>query len=663
MSMPLWSRRAVQLGGAAACLLATTLPARAELVSLIIGSILAAVGVPSAVATVIANIVVIAAGVAIALLLAPKPPKPEGGTISVQQDNPPITYVYGDEVRVAGAIALKEAFDEDLIIIQALAGHEVEFTGTYYFNDDRFTLTGGIRSGRPTGMDGHKYNDVDIDTRLGLATETNYAQTTALSGGMWPSTARGDATASMQSVCPAGKIKYFTDHYPVGQPDPSAVISGTRIFDPRDEDQDPDDPTTFKFVRTNNVALQIIHFYCFSPYGPGKDYHKAIEPWLDEWITEIDLCDEFVPKKVGTERRFTSAGFTTTEQDDRSTLKVLRESCAGKLIELGDGAVRLWTGVFRAAEFTLTDADIIDCKLIVGREQPSAGNAFICKYTSRDNDWTTVPTDPFEWTEDQTRWGRREQIEIERRWIYSTGQASRILKRFYLQTKQATKGTLRLHWSGLAAAYEQNVAISSNTLPPRLRNCTIEVRKAVISAMTGIVTIDFVLTSAEIDAYDPATDESDPAPVPAKPAREAQYVPANVDAFAFHQAGSTLVSVDVSFDTPEKSPGVYRALDYRVQWRVQDIGGGVPGAWNFQFFDDVPATDPRTHLIVGVVPDNTILEVEVRSETRSKGTPSDWSDTVEVDTGATAVVPGFVITDDADVNLQDDADVYITEDA
>jgi hypothetical protein len=206
------------------------------------------------------------------------------------------------------------------------------------------------------------------------------------------------------------------------------------------------------------------------------------------------------------------------------------------------------------------------------------------------------------------------------------------------------------------------VAINSNTLPPRLRNCTIEVRKAVISAMTGIITIDFVLTSADIDTYDPATDESDPAPVPAKPSREAQYVPANVDAFAFHQAGSTLVSVDVSFDTPEKSPGVYSPRDYRVRWRVQDVGGGVPGAWAEQFYDDIPATSARTRLVVAVVPDNTILEVEVRSETRSKGTPSDWSDTVEVDTSAGAVVPGFVLADDADVTLQDDADSFITDD-
>ena len=69
--------------------------------------------------------------------------------------------------------------------------------------------------------------------------------------------------------------------------------------------------------------------------------------------------------------------------------------------------------------------------------------------------------------------------------------------------------------------------MSSNTIP-RLSGVVIENKKAVIKPKTRTVDIDFILSGPDLDAYDPATDESDPPYIPQRPDTIGLPVPANV---------------------------------------------------------------------------------------------------------------------------------------
>ena len=615
-------------------------PARADpIITPIIASILTAAAIPTSVsvfgitigvAGVLSGLITTAIGIGVAILFAPRPklPPPENGVVAVQQSLPYRIYVYG-RARVAGAIMLKESAASNLCYVAALAGHFVDGFEALYLNDDAVTIASSGQNFAGTvgsGADGrYGGSTVYVETRQGLSTETAYSFITSLLPTYWDATHRGDGQASLGMTCGGVSAQNFVGTYPYAAPSPSTILRGYQVYDLR----------TGTYVWSQNAALCILHFLCFSEFGFKADYNTCILPFIDQWIQAANDCDEIVAMKTGTEARYRLGGWTTTEQARVTTLLMMLQCCDGFLSRRGPG-YWIQVGKYYAPSVTLTDDDIVGFIIQTDVSSEDKVNEATAYWSDPENGYVTVNTDPVINEADQVaRGGAPRKAQLQLTWVQSVGQASRLLTREMFRQGVTVRGTLTLGWSGLNAAYERWIAINSNSIP-RLSGVVIENRKAVISAKTRTVTIDFILSGPALDAYDPMTQESSIPPVPQRPATVGLPIPASVTVVA-ELIGSGSVVLGVSWTEPLYNGDPWN-VNYVVQWRLTDAGGGTPGAWTQQSFTTPTIAGGRVTVQTGTVPTGTSLDVEVAS-IGTGASLSTWSALVTVSTVLANVAP------------------------
>lgn len=618
------------------------------------------------VGAIVSPLVTTAIGIGISLLFAPRPkiPPPESGVIPVQQPLPYRIFVIG-RTRVAGAIVCKEQSGPYLAYVAAIAGHFVDGFEALYLNDDlvtvvsvvaagsfvvgveyqiavvgttnftligasantvgvQFTATGvGSGTGNATpsnlldgpvapGADGrYGSSTINIDTRQGRTPETAYASIIALLGGEWTTNSRGDKTASLAMTCEQVAAANFNTVFPYAAPTPSVIVRGYQVYDPRDMSQDPTNPATFKW--SQNCALCILYYLCFSEFGFQYSYAVAILPTLSFWIDAADRCDDAMALKAGgTEPRYTLGGSATAQMARNSALMAMLQCCDGFLSRRGQSYV-LQVGAYEAPTVTLTDADIVGFTIQTDVATEDKVNEATANYCSPANGYITVDTDPAIDAVDQAaRGGAPRKAQLDLAWVQSTGQASRLLVREMFRQGVSVRGTLIVKWSGLNAVFERWIAIDSNSIP-RLAGVVIENRKAVIHPKTRTATIDFILSGPALDAYDPTTQESAPPSVPQRPSTVGTPVPANVHVvpeLTTDSTGVSTITLAISCDEPfyNSLPWV---LDYLAQYRLTDAGGGSPGPWTQQTFTTPTIAASRVSMQTGPVPIGTSLDVEL----------------------------------------------------
>jgi len=624
-------------------------PAHADpIITPIVTAIFAAASIPTAVTiagmtfstvAIATALITTAIGLALAYAFAPKPkpPVPENGSFPFQQAIPPRIYAYG-RCRIGGATMLLEASDSFLFHITALTGHRISAFNQFYLNDDPVTIAAD--STVAAGSDGrYESGSVKLTGRLGNVPETAFS-CPGLEG-IWTANHRGDGCATMWMSCDAGSGRDFSKRFPYQRPQPSAVIDAALVYDWRDPSQNLANPSTWSFSR--NPALMLAHFLCFNEFGAKMDFNAAISPVIDLWTEAADICDELVPLKAGgTERRYRAGGWTTTEQDNRSTVQTLLNCCDGHFVLRGDGAAILRAGKYKSPEVTLTDDDIAGFVLQSDVTSEDKINFASATYTFPSASYSTVETDPVINTADQAlRPGPPRSARLELPWVQSTGQASRLLRREVFRQNQPLRGKLYLRISALNSVYERNIKISSNALPARLRNAEIENRKANINLAEQVIEIDFIGYGPQIDSYSAASDESTPPTAPDRPVSAGLPRPANVAAVAEQttdSSGAASIYLNISWDRPT-SGGVPRTdLTYRIRWRVAGIGGGQAGAWSEQDVSSPTISANRLSATTSTIASSTTFEVQVAS-IGSRGSYSDFSDAVSVSTTPTGTAP------------------------
>ena len=634
-----------------ACAFAT--PARADpILTPIIASIIASVGLPASIsvfgitfgtAAILTGLVTTAIGIGLAILFAPRPklPPPENGVIAVQQNLPYRIYVYG-RGRVAGAWMLKESIASYLCYVAALAGHFVDGFEVLFLNDDQVTIGTSGQNFIGTvvaGADGrYGGSTIYIETRQGLATETAFSFITSLLPTYWDATHRGDGQASLGMTCGGVSAQNFVTTYPYGAPAPSAVLRGYRVFDPRDPTQNEANAATWKW--SQNAALCILHFLCFSEFGFRASYSDAIAPFIVQWIQAANDCDDAVAlKSGGTEPRYRLGGWTTTEQPRITTLLAMLQCCDGFLSRRGAG-YWLQVGKYYPPTVTLTDDDIVGFIIQTDVSSEDKVNEAIAYWSDPDNGYVTVDTDPVINAADQSaRGGAPHKAQLQLTWVQSVGQASRLLAREMFRQGVTVRGTLTLGWSGINASYERWIAINSNSIP-RLSGVVIENRKAVISAKTRTVTLDFILSGPALDDYAPATQESSIPAIPQRPATVGLPVPTGVSVIpelSTDASGASTLSLAVAWTEPFFN-GVAWNLNYVVRWRLTNAGGGTPGAWTQQSFTTPTIAAGVVSVQTGNVTVGTSLDVEVAS-VGTGASLSTWSALVTVSTVLANVAP------------------------
>lgn len=537
--------------------------------------------------------------------LAPKPPKPEDGRAPLTQPVPYRIWAVG-QCRQAGAMMLWESYGGVMYSAQALVAHPIDEIVTYYLHDDIVTPAANGSISIPGRYGGHVY----VDTRLGAVPETAYAWLVNALGaqGIWTNDHRGDGQASLAMVCYAPKAKYFNSTYPYGKPAASVVAKWVKVWDFRDEDQDPDDPSTWSW--SNNSVLILGWHLCFNPFGEKHDYRRAILPVLDMWQEEADVCDEDVSLAVGgSEKRYTCSGYDTTEHGPKAGTNAILATMDGWMCVRGDGAILVVAGKYREKYCaTLTDSDVVGYVNQRGVLFDEEVNRFTPKFNYPATDYSTTDTDFFEDIPAQINAGRILPEEGHYDWCTQWRQARRLGKRDWLRLQEKSRGTIYANLTGINAAYAPWIKLETPVMIPALNGKTISNRKTTLDIGKGGLAIEFVKMPddpTDIDDWDPATDEGSAPPVPPKPVGGGIPVPI-IDAVTVQNlAGSIYLRITLADPDRDDLTPVFR-------FRLADVGSGDPGPWsNNQSFPDVEPESGLLTLDAGPLPGDQTIEYQL----------------------------------------------------
>lgn len=530
-------------------------------------------------ASVASAIAVTALSIGLQLAMMPRPPKPEDGRSPLMQPIPYRIWAVG-ECRQAGAMMLWEGVDNYLISVQALVAHPIDSISAIYLQDDLVNVAGGIV--QPIG-DRYKDGLVSIDTRLGAVPELAYSGIVSVLGaqGIWTSEHRGDGQASLAMVCNSPSAEDFTSRFPYGKPMASVVAKWAKVWDLRDPAQSPTNPATWQW--SNNSVLIMAWHQCFSPFGEKRDYRRAILPVLDMWQEEANVCDELVPLAGGgTEKRYTCSGYDKTENSPKVATNAILATMDGWMCTRGDGALLIVAGKFREKYVaTLTDADIIGYVTQNDVLFDEEINRFTPRFNYPATDYSTTDTDFFEDIAEQIKAGRPLPEEGRYDWCTQWRQARRLGKRDWKRIREKVRGSIYANLTGLNAAYAPWIRLKTPIMIPRLNGKVISNRKATFDLRKGGLQIDHIKmpdNPADIDAWDPITDEGAAPPVPIKPVSEGLPIP-TIDSITVVPAGGS-VYLRVTVVDPGRTD-VTLTIRYRVSggnWIDQIFKGAVPAS-------------------------------------------------------------------------------------
>jgi hypothetical protein len=555
------------------------------------------------------------------MLMAPKPPKPEEAKFPLRQ---PIPYrIWGvGRTRMAGAMMFWDSTPSNATLgaVQAMAAHRVKSFNRFWLHDDEVTLK---PNGFVNGV-GSRYKDdkVLILTRLGLPVETAYQPMVNSFPSQWSLNHRGDGQASLMMQAYAEKAAKQNKYFPYGIPQVTAEMDLAFCWDFRDEDQDPDDPDTWKW--TQNSALHTAWHLCFNEFGFNLDYRKALLPVIDMWKEEADICDEDIANAGGgTHKRYQCNGFDTAENGPKAGLNAILATCDGHLVARGDGARILTVGKFREDRVvTLTDADIVGHQIQYDVLFDEECNRLVPKFTYPETDYTTTDTDFFEDTSRQLTSGRILTQEGNYQWCHDWRQCRMLGKRDWLRIQEKARGSLNVRLSGINAIYARWVRLETPRRIPALDGALIENRRSVLDLMKGGFSMEFIKHPENIDNWNPAADEGQQPPVPPKP--DADEILTPVINLVQTKANGQSVYLRVVILDPQES-----SLTPIVRYRSADNGSGAPGAWVEQPFPDAVPSGGFVELNTNVVPSGKLLEVQVAFE-NSRGNRGDYSVTASV---------------------------------
>lgn len=257
-------------------------------------------------------------------------------------------------------------------------------------------------------------------------TETQTASAALLRYPYWSAAAQLKGLA--YTVVVATPLRHGDKIFPEGAPDVRIVADLEACYDPRDPEQDPADPSTWKW--SDNAAIVLLA-YLHAPSGFGIPFEEID---LDSFAALADVCDEDVPLRVPgpggetSEKRYRSWGTYTHLEERSAVLARYLAACDAELDQDGEGRVTVHGGRWHEPTFTITEDMVLGWEgFEEGSEAYATFNRLKFTYKSVDNDYQPVEGQAWDNTESQARLG---EISTERDFgrAPSHGQGRRLAK-------------------------------------------------------------------------------------------------------------------------------------------------------------------------------------------------------------------------------------------
>ncbi|EJN11862.1 hypothetical protein PMI42_04877 [Bradyrhizobium sp. YR681] len=450
-------------------------------------------------ASIVGAAAITAASIGLSYALAPSPdvPKPENGSQAIRQAVPPRVRGYGRN-RMAGAYMFFEAGGAPPnTSYDVIAYHhgEIERIAGVYLNDDSVTANidfnnfGTLLTVNPTA-DGY-YGGGHVTLELWKGTTPQPASSFLGPLSPWSPAFHGHGIAYL--VCAASAPSDptdFTKFFPHQKPEPSVVADCALVWDPRDPEQDREDPSTWP--RTiDNPVIGLIDYLTGDPEvtgGPGLDYDIAVAPVLDQLLIEASLCDD----TIAGEPRYACNGWYQLTNNPEDVIGKFLATCDGWLSEGGDGTIALTVGYYREpAEPPLTDRHIVGWSVENGVAEESLINHLDITITDPAQKYVSAPIDPVEDEESIAIYGKHDQ-PLDLSWVQSEAQGGRLGRRGMLRLNTKASGTLVTDLYGLVYIGKRWVRVQD----PRIRvlnDAVIEIQSATIRRADGQVVFGWKL--------------------------------------------------------------------------------------------------------------------------------------------------------------------------
>jgi hypothetical protein len=315
----------------------------------------------------------------------------------------------------------------------------------------------------------------------------------------------------------------------------------SRVWDPRDPEQDPGDPDTWLW--SDNAALCILD-YLTHPDGYKRSLDDIDIPSFEDFAS---ICDDSIPLAAGgVEPRYRLWGIYGLTDDPQDVLAKMRAACDAEFYQTPEGKIAIRGGIWSPPTVTITADDILGHSMEQGNNRFSAFNELKILYTSPDHDYQTMEATSWEDLADQAERGPL-QSSLTLDMVPSPYQARRLAKIHVAKSNPAWKGSIAANLSALDALGERTIRL---VLPELGIDDAFFV--AGFSIRPDLTGVEISVMSIQQAAYDWTTaEEGTSPPIPEDTSPDLTFpVPQNL-VLSSPGAGIVIVEVD-----PAPRPGL-----------------------------------------------------------------------------------------------------------
>lgn len=535
---------------------------------------------------------------------------PSDRLVNLRQAIPVRTRCYG-RVRVGGPVYFWKAKSGKRFYGIVLNTGEIhQFVGRYL--DERFvSLSGGLVSNDEYQSGGR--SRVAIQEFRGASGQS----APGLLAGNFPEwTLDHKLTGCAHAVIAAENCptEDFSTVYPSGrEPTYTAVIDGTKCFDPRD------DTTAF----TKNAAL-IIADWVTDQDGLGREVDWDI---VEE---EADAADVLVTNRDGgTQAKWQLSGAYSFGEDRETVRAQIAVACDAYFFETIDGKVGFRLGRWIAPTVTITAADIVAINITEGSDGTDVKNAFVMQYTEPASGYREEQAAAYI-IDDGTPY---QEDTISAFWIPNHNQAVRVAKRLLLQSRGQYRISARLKLKALRLIGQRFFTLSFAEAD-LIANFEVDKLTYADDGLSieidahSVLESDFNFNAAtEESAQNQRTEIEEDLTVP-----DPENITAVATAIAI--SGGTGVAILVDWDDPPRD-----SYSHEVRYRIEDFSAGEAGNWFV-----LPVPQGQSFQSTPALNDGETYEIQVRARAQT-GRASEWAPEPPLSVTATAdTTPPGVVT-------------------
>lgn len=573
-------------------------------------------------------------------------PKTNTSSTSIKISRPDRKAGYG-ESRLYGAYILYETGSNGAAI-DGFAVHDGRMTSpvAFYLGDDKVTHQVGVTypGGLINGLSDGRYSD--DTTRFywtdGRAPGTTIPLIIADLPGVWSSNHRGDDVCLIYTRFASVKSKNFLTRYPSGVPTASIAARWQKCPDPWAAD--PCDDTAWTW--TENPVRQMMHYMLYreapKPTIPHDDpayyaqmlamrvayYNRKIAPSIASWRAASDVCDEPIALKGGgTEARYRSClshSLTTSNAEVKAGLLAL---CDGWMATQSDGSVAIHAGKLQTPTVTIGDEHIIAYEWEgVGVDDDQAVNELVCSYVSTAHDYNSVECDAWRNETDILERGAllSDSLDLQ---TPSWGQVRRIAKRRMGRTNALYRGVVTTNIAGRIARGQRYINLHLAEAGTVFFDGVAEITGVTRNSATGGITFSWVAVDPNADAWNPATEEGEPAALGDRVALTPLPAPTITTATAELGDGGSTARIRITVDGFDRDD-----ITWFARWRITS-----DTTWNEQEYSDIDP-GPSAVLLTSLVALDVAIDVQVAYSV-GDGRVSPWSALESVSTSTAGLAP------------------------